>query len=106
VRAWAARTVKRLRLRDTSYQLTTSDVPPGSLSIWSHWDGGHYVALARDGYLQPPRYISPAFFPMYPLLLRSFSELFGDHLSKGALSRCGTLLSLVSSCWPFTSFTT
>jgi hypothetical protein len=90
----------------SSYQLTTSDVPPGSLNIWSHWDGGHYVALARDGYLQPPRYISPAFFPMYPLLLRSFSELFGDHLSKGALSQCGTLLSLVSSCWPFTSFTT
>jgi hypothetical protein len=79
----------------SSYQLTTSDVPPGSLNIWSHWDGGHYVALARDGYLQPPRYISPAFFPMYPLLLRSFSELFGDHLSKGALSQCGTLLSLV-----------
>jgi hypothetical protein len=32
---------------------------------------------------------------MYPLLLRSFSELFGDHLSKGALSHCGTLLTLV-----------
>jgi Mannosyltransferase (PIG-V) len=79
----------------SSHQLTTTDMPPGTLNIWSHWDGEHYVALARDGYLQPPRYISPAFFPVYPLLLRSLFSLFGEHLSKGAVSQWGTLLSLL-----------
>jgi hypothetical protein len=79
----------------SSHQLTTTDVPPGSLNIWSHWDGEHYVALALDGYFQAPRYVSPAFFPMYPLLVRSFSEAFGGSLSKEALSYWGPLLSLL-----------
>jgi hypothetical protein len=79
----------------SSHQLTTSDVPPGTLSIWSYWDGEHYVALALDGYFQAPRYVSPAFFPMYPLLVRSFSEVFGGSPSKEALSYWGPLLSLL-----------
>jgi Mannosyltransferase (PIG-V) len=79
----------------SSHQLTTSDVPPGTLSIWSYWDGEHYVALALDGYFQAPRYVSPAFFPMYPLLIRSFSEVFGGSPSKEALSYWGPLLSLL-----------
>ena len=79
----------------SGHQLTTSDVPPGSLSIWSYWDGEHYVALALAGYFQAPRYVSPAFFPMYPLLVRSFSEVFGGSLSKEALSYWGPLLSLL-----------
>jgi hypothetical protein len=79
----------------SSHQLTTSDVPPGTLSIWSYWDGEHYVALALGGYFQAPRYVSPAFFPMYPLLIRSFSEVFGGSPSKEALSYWGPLLSLL-----------
>jgi hypothetical protein len=79
----------------SSHQLTTTDAPPGSLNIWSHWDGEHYVALAMDGYFQAPRYVSPAFFPMYPLLLRSFSEMSGDSLSKEAVSYWAPLLSLL-----------
>ena len=47
-----------------------------------------------DGYFQPPS-VSPAFFPMYPLLLRSISELAGGTLSEKSLSYCGPLLSLV-----------
>jgi mannosyltransferase PIG-V len=77
------------------HQLTTTDVPPGTLDIWSYWDGEHYVALSMDGYFQPPRYVSPAFFPMYPLLLRSFSEVFGGSGSKEALSYWGPALSLL-----------
>ncbi|HET7272903.1 MAG TPA: mannosyltransferase family protein [Rubrobacter sp.] len=78
----------------SSFQRITSDVPSGSMNIWSHWDGEHYVALAMGGYLNPPDNVSPAFFPMYPLLMRSFSELFGGPLSKEALSVWGPLLSL------------
>jgi Mannosyltransferase (PIG-V) len=79
-----------------SFQRVTSDVPLGTLNIWSHWDGEHYVALAAGGYLQPPDYVSPAFFPLYPLLMRSFAELFGGPLSLGALSLWGVLISLVA----------
>lgn len=88
----------------SSHQLTTTDVPPGTLNIWSYWDGEHYVALALNGYFQAPRYISPAFFPMYPLLLRSFSTVFGGPLSKEAFSYWGSLLSLLFLPFAFTSF--
>jgi len=78
-----------------SFQRLTLDVPAGSMSIWSHWDGEQYVGLALRGYLQPPSNVSPAFFPMYPLLIRSFSELFGGPLTKDALSLWGPLVSLL-----------
>jgi len=79
----------------SSFQRVTSDVPSGSMNVWSHWDGEHYVALALGGYLHPPGNVSPAFFPLYPLLLRSFAELFGGPLSQQALSVWGPLISLV-----------
>src|SRR5215213_7742480 len=79
----------------SSFQRVTLDVPSGSMNIWSHWDGEHYVELAMGGYLQPPENVSPAFFPLYPLLMRSFAELFGGPLSKEALSVWGPLLSLL-----------
>jgi mannosyltransferase PIG-V len=77
-----------------TFQHVTFDVPFGTMNLWSHWDGEHYVALAASGYLQPPGNISPAFFPLYPLLMRSFAELFGGPLSLGALSLWGVLISL------------
>jgi hypothetical protein len=79
----------------SSFQRITLDVPSGSMNIWSHWDGEHYVALAMGGYLNPPDSVSPAFFPLYPLLMRSFAELFGGPISKEALSVWGPLLSLL-----------
>ena len=79
----------------SSFQRVTLDVPSGSMNIWSHWDGEHYVTLAMGGYLHPPDNVSPAFFPLYPLLLRSFAELFGGPISKEALSVWGPLISLL-----------
>jgi hypothetical protein len=79
-----------------SFQRVTSDVPFGTMNLWAHWDGEHYVALAAGGYLQPPYDVSPAFFPLYPLLMRSFGELFGGPLSLGALSLWGVLISLAA----------
>ena len=79
----------------SSFQRVTLDVPSGSMNIWSHWDGEHYVALAMGGYLHPPDNVSPAFFPLYPLLLRSFAGLFGGPLSKEALSVWAPLISLL-----------
>jgi Mannosyltransferase (PIG-V) len=79
----------------SNFQRVTLDVPSGSMNLWSHWDGEHYVTLALGGYLNPPDNVSPAFFPLYPLLVRSFAELFGGPISLQALSLWGPLISLV-----------
>ena len=79
----------------SSFQRITLDVPFGSMNIWSHWDGEHYVRLALDGYLHPPDNVSPAFFPLYPLLMRSLAGLFGGPISLQSLSVWGPLLSLL-----------
>ena len=75
------------------------DVPFGTLSIWAHFDGERYVSIAESGYDQAlsfsPRYLaSPAFFPLYPLLMRSVAALFGGPISPAGLSVYGVLLSL------------
>jgi hypothetical protein len=79
----------------SNFQRVTLDVPSGSMNLWSHWDGEHYVTLALGGYLNPPDNVSPAFFPLYPLLVRSFAELFGGPISMEALSVWAPLLSLL-----------
>jgi hypothetical protein len=79
----------------SSFQRATLDVPSGSMNLWSHWDGEHYVLLALGGYLTPPANVSPAFFPLYPLLVRSFAELFGGPISREVLSVWGPLLSIL-----------
>ena len=85
-----------------SFQRITADVPYGTMNLWSHWDGEHYVALAAGGYLQPPENASPAFFPLYPFLIRAFAELFGGPISGPALSVWGVLISLLAL--PFALF--
>jgi hypothetical protein len=44
--------------------------PPGSLNYWAHWDGAWYSEIAMEGYdaMAPT---STAFFPLYPMLMRS-----------------------------------
>jgi hypothetical protein len=79
----------------SSFQRITLDAPFGSMNIWSHWDGEHYVRLALDGYLHFPDNVSPAFFPLYPLLMRSLAGLFGGPISLQSLSVWGPLLSLL-----------
>jgi hypothetical protein len=84
------------------FQRITADVPFGTMNLWSHWDGEHYVALAAGGYLQPPANTSPAFFPLYPLLIRFFAEFFGGPFSPEALSVWGPIVSLLAL--PFALF--
>ncbi|MGH3146802.1 MAG: mannosyltransferase family protein, partial [Rubrobacter sp.] len=76
------------------YRLTP-DVPLGRLNIWAHWDGVWYVQIATEGYAAHAP-ASTAFFPLYPLLVRSLAELFGGPISLGAVSLWGTLLSLTA----------
>lgn len=77
------------------FQSETSDVPFRTLSIWAHFDGEHYVSVAENGYANPGS-ASPAFFPLYPLLIRTAAELLGGPLSRGALSNIGVVVSLAS----------
>jgi hypothetical protein len=83
------------------FQERTRDVPYGSLSLWSHWDGEHYVGLALEGYLGGEGQVSPAFFPMYSLVLRSLAELLGGPLTLGALSVLGVLVSMLALFFAF-----
>jgi hypothetical protein len=76
----------------------TPDVPPGTLNIWAHWDGAWYSQIAAEGY---HTVASTAFFPLYPLLMRSLAELFGGPLSLPALSVWGVLLSLLALPFAF-----
>jgi len=70
----------------------TPDVPLGRLNIWAHWDGAWYSQIAAEGYGSSA---STAFFPLYPLLMRLFAELFGGPMSLGVLSLWGVLISLL-----------
>lgn len=77
------------------FHRATADVPFGTTNVWTHWDGEHYAMLASDGYLNPTYDVSPAFFPLYPLLMRSAATLLGGPLSTEALGLWGVLLSLL-----------
>jgi len=94
----------------------TLDVPSGRLNIWAHWDGVWYSRIAAEGYgrfaWDGPLYsriaaegyettASAAFFPLYPLLMRSFAALFGGPLSLEALSLYGVLVSLLALPFAF-----
>ena len=74
------------------YRLTP-DVPLGTLNIWAHWDGAWYSQIATEGYATHAP-ASTAFFPLYPLMVRSFAGVFGGPLSLGATSSWGMLVSL------------
>ncbi len=46
--------------------------------VFNEWDGQWYVKIAREGYsYDPGRMSSVAFFPLYPFLGRSVSEITG-----------------------------
>ncbi|MGB3633154.1 MAG: mannosyltransferase family protein [Rubrobacteraceae bacterium] len=80
----------------SSFYKQTADNPFGTLNLWAHWDGEHYMRLARSGYLNEPDNVSPAFFPLYSLLIRTFTDIFGGPVSPGALTLWGVILSLVA----------
>ncbi len=85
----------------SSFYKQTADNPFGTLNLWAHWDGEHYMRLARSGYLSEPDNVSPAFFPLYSLLIRTFTDVFGGPVSPGALTLWGVILSLVALPFAF-----
>ena len=51
------------------------------LAVWGRWDAEHYLGIARNGYSGT----EPAFFPLYPALIRIVGTLAGSHLIAGLL---------------------
>ena len=53
----------------------------GWLEIWNHWDGPHYLDIARDGYVtQGDQRNWIVFYPLYPWAIRLFALIFRDYL--------------------------
>lgn len=52
---------------------------PGS---FSNWDGGHFLAIAQKGYQENFQY---AFFPFYPLVVKSLAQFTNSFLLSGVL---------------------
>lgn len=57
-----------------------------TLSILSFWDGVWYRTVAEQGYLFiPGRHSDPAFFPLYPIVLRGLNGIGLSFLTSGLL---------------------
>jgi hypothetical protein len=66
--------------------------------VLNAWDGKWYRMVASDGYmLVPGRQSDPAFFPLFPLLLRGAHELGIGYRAAGLLiANLGLLVALVA----------
>lgn len=51
------------------------------LAVWGRWDAVHYLTIASQGYSG----IEPAFFPLYPMLIRAVAHFTGSGLIAGLL---------------------
>lgn len=77
---WASiHTAKKLHEHWTWYQVLVRDL--------RHWDAGWYIEIAKYGYF---KLSETAFFPLYPLMLRTFHALSGH-----SYPLVGTVLSSV-----------
>ena len=61
----------------THYAASTNPL----LAVWGRWDAEHYLGIARDGYSGT----EPAFFPLYPMLIRALGRMTGSDLIAALL---------------------
>lgn len=56
----------------------------GSIYVQSQvqWDGGHYLSIAKFGYLFASDF---AFYPLYPLIVKSLTAIIGNEIFWGLL---------------------
>ena len=47
------------------------------IDVWARWDSDWFLRIAEDGYSWPSS--TPAFFPLYPLLVAGLGTVFGGH---------------------------
>lgn len=71
--------------------------------LFSAFDAGHFLSIARWGYFQPdqispPQATNPAFFPGYPLLCRALAMVFGlGHPTPTCYLAAAQVISWLSS---------
>ena len=58
------------------------------IDVWARWDSDWYLKIATEGYSWPSS--TPAFFPLYPLVVAGLGRLLADHyLLAGVLVSLG-----------------
>ena len=83
---WAASSVTHLAVSALAWLPRQSGRTPDLWLValgWNNWDAGHYVRIAEDGYHLGPGF--PAFFPLYPLLIRAVDILLPGGALVGAI---------------------
>jgi hypothetical protein len=53
------------------------------VDVWARWDSDWYLRIAESGYDWPSQ--TPAFFPLYPLLVGGLGRLLGGHFLLAGL---------------------
>ncbi|MBA2295798.1 MAG: hypothetical protein H0W16_11775 [Actinobacteria bacterium] len=48
-----------------------------AVDVWARWDSDWYLLIAESGYDWPS--VTPAFFPLYPLLVGGLGRMLGEH---------------------------
>ena len=84
---WAAISAEGVRpvqaiMLDPRHGRLAGDVAARLMNPWANWDGQWYVRIAADGYR---RAYSEAFFPLYPLLVRTVRPLAGSYVVAGTV---------------------
>jgi Gpi18-like mannosyltransferase len=69
--------VRALFLRDPAHAEVLGGFAKRLFEPWAHWDGVWFVRIAADGYAAHES--SPAFFPLYPLLMHAVAPLTGGN---------------------------
>ncbi len=64
---------RALFLRDPAHAEVLEGFAKRLFEPWAHWDGVWFVRIAADGYAAYD--FSPAFFPLYPLMMRVLAPL-------------------------------
>jgi Gpi18-like mannosyltransferase len=68
---------RALFLRDPRHAEVLEGFAKRLFEPWAHWDGVWFVRIAADGYAAHES--SQAFFPLYPLLVRTVAPLTGGN---------------------------
>jgi len=71
------------------------DNDPRSIFAWAQWDGAHYARIALNGYTHPTDPGSPAFFPLYPMIVRFVARAFGQGERHEEMLVVGVLVAFV-----------
>lgn len=66
-----------------------------SILAWAQWDGAHYARIALNGYDHLTDPGSPAFFPLYPMIVRLVARVLGRGENAEDMLVVGVLVASV-----------